>query len=398
MTISLLGISFDFIGMSYYRTSKDAEVGSYAVCETPHGVYLGKIEKIRKPTEKELENPDFETLFPQVIRLATFQDMSYERLAIKKEEEISKETQKQSDALKLDMKILKSYLDLSDNKVLITFTADARVDFRELVKILSGMFHLKVELRQIGPRDSARLIGGIGACGLELCCSKFLRSFEGISINMAKNQLLSLTIPKISGQCGKLMCCLKYEDDAYSRLRPLYPDIGTKIEYNGQTYEVTSENVLSDSITLYNGSNYETFTKEEFERVKKGLPKSDQPVPAGDVNSGVNLSGKGIQDTNSRIQQINRTEEQHRKDVMDAEKKSRNNYNKNNKNRNNNNNNRNSNYNNRNRNNSYNSHSYSNNAKHESSGFIKVSQIADREVLSIKGTVPSKKEKEEDDK
>ncbi len=398
MTVSLLGISFDFIGMSYYRTSKEAEVGSYAVCETPHGVYLGKIEKVRKPTDKELENPEFDTIFPQVIRLATFQDMAFERVASQKEEEISRETQRQSDALKLDMKILKSYLDLSDNKVLITFTADARVDFRELVKILNGMFRLKIELRQIGPRDQARLVGGIGACGLELCCSKFLRSFEGISINMAKNQLLSLTIPKISGQCGKLMCCLKYEDDAYSQLRPLYPDIGTKIEYKGDTYEVTSENVLSDSITLYNGSSYETFTKEEFERVKQGLPKNDEPVFVGDLNSGVNLSGKGIQDTNSRIQQINRSEERHRKEVMDAEKKSRNNNNNNNRNRNkNNNNNRNKNYGNGNRNNNRYGGSYSSNANKHDSGFIPVSQIADREILDLK-PVSSKKDKEEDDK
>ena len=431
--ITLLGIPFDFMGMTYYRTAKDVTIGETVIVETPHGTYPGKVTKVRIPSKEELEKKDFETLFPEILRVATFADLNFARNAITQGEKISKSTQELANNLNLNMKVLKSYLDIDEDKVLVTFTSDARVDFRELVRVLSTTYHLKIELRQIGPRDQAKLVGGIGPCGLPLCCSTFLKTFDGISIAMAKNQLLSINIPKLSGQCGKLMCCLKFEDEAYGKIRPLYPKIGEKFSYNNKNYEVTGLNLLTDTITTYNGDNYESFTKEEYERVKKGLAKSDEnkSLLISDMNSGVDLSGHGIKDTANRIAQIEKNEKRYREEAKDRVTNNRNKNTNQNRNNNNNNNNRNNNQkqsnnknnnqhhhnnnnnNNQNRNNQpnnknnqfnnnrsfngknnhsfnnnnrkNNNHSFNNNNNNKKdSGFIPVSQIADKSVLDFK--------------
>lgn len=396
---TLLGIAFDFMGMTYYRTSKNVEVGNIVIVETPHGTYPGKVLKVRIPTEEEAAKPNFNTVFPEIERIATFSDMDFARKSVLQGEKISKATQQLADQLKLNMKVLKSYLDIDEDKVLVTFTSDARVDFRELVRLLGGTFHLKIELRQIGPRDQAKLVGGLGPCGLPLCCSTFLKSFDGISISMAKNQLLSINIPKLSGQCGKLMCCLKYEDEAYSKLRPLYPKIGEKFDYNNKTYEVTGLNLLIGNITTYNGDSYETFTKEEFERVKKGLSKVDESkMVKGDLNSGVDLSGHGLKDTINRISQIEKNEKKHRDEVKDKfnkpSGKNQKNFNKPNTNGKNGGNPKNGNHSFNGKNshsfnsNHKNNHSYNSNAPKKETGFIPVSELAGNSAFDF---IPVKK-------
>lgn len=397
--ITLLGIPFDFQGLSYYRTDKNIEIGEQVIVKTDHGTYLGTVKKMRVATEEELNSPDFDTTFPSIERIATYSDKALDRVAKQRAIALTKDTQKQANSLNLGMKVLSSYFDCEDNKALITFTSETRVDFRELVKILTGMYRIKIELRQIGPRDQARLVGGIGPCGLPLCCTTFLTSFDGISIAMAKNQLLAINIPKLSGQCGKLMCCLKYEDDAYQKIRPLYPKIGEKFTYNKSQYEVTGLNLLTDTITTYNGENYESFTKEEFERVKKGLTKTDEkPVMYKDINSGVDLSGHGINDTNNRIAQIKRNEERRKEEKernnqqnQRGSGKQNNSQNNNtfqkNKDRNNRPNNQNNRNNNSPRNNQQRKNTFRNNphkSSSSSSGFIPVSQIQDKSVLDVK--------------
>ena len=399
--ITLLGIPFDFQGLSYYRTDKNIEIGEQVIVKTDHGTYLGTVKKMRVATEEELNSPDFDTTFPSIERIATYSDKALDRVAKQRAIALTKDTQKQANSLNLGMKVLSSYFDCEDNKALITFTSETRVDFRELVKILTGMYRIKIELRQIGPRDQARLVGGIGPCGLPLCCTTFLTSFDGISIAMAKNQLLAINIPKLSGQCGKLMCCLKYEDDAYQKIRPLYPKIGEKFTYNKSQYEVTGLNLLTDTITTYNGENYESFTKEEFERVKKGLTKTDEkPVMYKDINSGVDLSGHGINDTNNRIAQIKRNEERRKEEKernnqqnqkgSGKQNNSQNNNtfqkNKDRNNRPNNQNNRNNNSprNNQQRKNTFRNKPHKSSTSSSSSGFIPVSQIQDKSVLDVK--------------
>lgn len=401
--ITLLGIILNFQGLTYFQTDQDIRVGETVVCPTEHGVFLGRVSKMRIATEEESNRADFTILFPPILRVATEQDLQFEEAAKVREKEITKYTQAQSDALNLNMKVLNSYLDVDDDKVLITFTSDARVDFRELVRILNSVFHLKIELRQIGPRDQAKLVGGIGPCGLPLCCSSFLTSFEVISLAMAKNQLLAINIPKLSGQCGKLLCCLNFEDKAYAELRPLFPKIGDKITYLNTEYEVVSLNLLTGNITTYNGENYETFTKEEYERVKKGLSKGTETNLIKDVNSNVNLSGLGVEDTKERFEQIRISEEKRKTDNRQNNNNHQNNNksnNSNNKNKNGNNRNNNQNRQNgntfsstnpsnknnhsKNRNNNYHRDNNFNKPKNNNSGFIPVDQIADKSILDYK--------------
>ena len=132
------------------------------------------------------------------------------------------------------------------------------------MKVLAAKLHCRIELRQIGARDRAKAIGGLGPCGLPLCCSTFLSDFEGISINMAKNQLLALNIAKLSGQCGKLSCCLKYEDSLYTELRVGLPKIGTRVEYHDEQFKITSMNVLTKTIKLENKENIVFVTFDEY--------------------------------------------------------------------------------------------------------------------------------------
>ena len=138
------------------------------------------------------------------------------------------------------------------SKAVFYYTADGRVDFRELLKDLASQLKCRIELKQIGPRDKAKMIGGIGPCGLETCCSKFLNNFDVVSINMAKNQLLALNISKLSGQCGKLMCCLKYEDENYKEMRKGCPKMNEQIDHDGKRYRVTSMNVITQQAKLEN--------------------------------------------------------------------------------------------------------------------------------------------------
>ena len=154
--------------------------------------------------------------------------------------------------LGLDMNLLNAQYTLDRSKILFIYLADQRVDFRELLKHLGARLHCRIELRQIGERDKAKMVGGIGLCGMECCCRRFKNHFDIISINMAKNQMLALNTEKLSGMCGKLMCCLKYEDDDYKALTEGLPKMGSQVEYEGSIYRITAMNVMSDEAKLEN--------------------------------------------------------------------------------------------------------------------------------------------------
>lgn len=154
--------------------------------------------------------------------------------------------------LGLDMHLIHCEYTLDCAKVIFTYVSDERVDFRQLLKDLAHQLHCRIELRQIGPRHKAKMVGGIGNCGMECCCSRFLSDFDTVSINMAKNQLLALNISKLSGQCGKLMCCLRYENDEYTRLRKGLPKINSHVVFEGNKYRIASMNVLQKQVKLEN--------------------------------------------------------------------------------------------------------------------------------------------------
>ena len=253
----------------YFLANYEVNQGELVICNSPRGLELGKITTLIK--EYTLPAEGEEIPFTYIERIASEEDVENFK---KNQDEcltILKSVQEQSDNLALGMKITSTEYTLDRNKLIISFLADNRVDFRDLLKVLASMYHCRIELRQIGSRDKAKMIGGLGTCGLPLCCSTFLNEFDGISITMAKNQMLTLNIPKLSGQCGKLICCLKFEDDFYTEAKKEFPAINTQFKYNGEDYKVNSYNVLTKIVKISSVDNVEFLPLTE---VKKYIKQS----------------------------------------------------------------------------------------------------------------------------
>ncbi len=259
---------------TFGSNSKDFKVDEAVVVETARGIELGYVVSDAKNFEEE---KSFSDLKP-IVRQASHYDLD----SFDKNQEDAIEALKVCAGLvlklKLDMKLISADYTLDRSKIVIIYVSDERVDFRELVKELASALHTRIELRQIGPRDKAKMVGGIGQCGRETCCSKFLNSFDVISINMAKNQLLALNIPKLSGQCGKLMCCLKYENEDYKELKKGCPKMGSQINYNGNRFRVTGLNVLSRQAKLENRDEVHFLPFDEaFKDYKKEVKNNETP-------------------------------------------------------------------------------------------------------------------------
>jgi len=221
----IVGIRFNSGGKTYYFDPKKlkCKVGNYAVVETARGMEFGEVcISPRLVDESLLVSP----LRP-VVRIATDDDIRHNKENILKEDEAFKVCVQKILAHGLDMKLVRAQYTFDNSKLLFYFTSPGRVDFRELVKDLAGVFHIRIELRQIGIRDEARMLGGLGTCGRPLCCSTFLSDFGQVSMKMAKEQNLSLNSTKISGCCGRLMCCLRYEYDVYAEEIRKSPAVGT---------------------------------------------------------------------------------------------------------------------------------------------------------------------------
>ena len=248
----------------------DFRPGDLLVVETAQGTEVGECAGKPLPTDKY---PPRYPLKP-VIRLADFRDRrNYEDNFIYAQEAM-KICQEEVESLGLGMHLLSSSYVLDRSKVLFVYTADQRVDFRELLKRLGARLHCRIELRQIGERDQVKMIGGIGLCGMECCCTRFKTHFDNISINMAKNQQLALNIEKLSGMCGKLMCCLRYENDIYTELTQDLPKVGAHVEYEGEMYRVTSINVIANQARLENMDTYQAITVDELREkaiIRKGI-------------------------------------------------------------------------------------------------------------------------------
>lgn len=236
----------------YFSTNIETlKEGDYVVVETIRGLELGKVETPLQSIDKYKSNLELKP----ILRVATEEDIEMHKENILLSKDAYDICAQEIKNLNLDMRLITAEYTLDRSKILFSYLADDRVDFRELLKVLANRLHCRIELRQIGTRDKAKVVGGIGICGLPLCCSTFLNEFDGISINRAKNQMLSLNIPKLSGHCGKLICCLKYEDDMYTELKENYPRIGTRVMMNGEQFKITSINVLTRQIKLENSEN-----------------------------------------------------------------------------------------------------------------------------------------------
>lgn len=265
MEVSL--IQFKRAGKKYYfePNGLNFKKGDNVVVETIRGIEVGLVVGFDDVNEKDL----LSELKP-VIRIATDKDLEAKENNLREVPEIVITTKDLAKKHNLDMSILDAEYTLDRKRLLIYFEADERVDFRELVKDLSVIYSTRIELRQIGSRDGAKLVGGIGPCGLILCCNTFLGDFDVITIRMAKNQNMSLNPSKISGVCDKLLCCIKYENDAYTHLKEILPDIGEKIKYQNQQHEVRDVNLLKEKVLIVVGDDNERIwlKKDEYERVK----------------------------------------------------------------------------------------------------------------------------------
>lgn len=245
----IVGIGFKDVGKIYWFNPNflSLHVGDKVVVETVRGLELGHVVM----PIREIEDKDFEHELKDIIRIASSKDIKdYNKYEEQAKVDYEK-AKKIIEAQKLDMKTLGCEYTLDGTKLLIYYNAEGRVDFRELVKILASEFKVRIELRQIGPREGAKIVGGIGSCGRELCCKKHIREFDLVTMKMAKDQGMALTANKIAGLCGKLMCCIAYENEAYCEARKNLPSIGdiVKVENLGEG-KVTSVNCLSKKVKI----------------------------------------------------------------------------------------------------------------------------------------------------
>ena len=247
--IKVIGVRFRTAGKIYFfdPVQFDVKRGDHVIVETARGVEYGTV--VCDP--KEVEEDQVIQPLKAVLRVATAKDDEQEKSNKEKEREAFKICLEKIRKHELDMKLIDAEYTFDNNKVLFYFTADGRIDFRELVKDLAAVFKTRIELRQIGVRDETKILGGIGSCGRPLCCHTHLSEFVPVSIKMAKEQNLSLNPTKISGVCGRLMCCLKHEEEIYEELNKSLPNVGDFVNcIDGVRGEVHSVNVLRQLVKV----------------------------------------------------------------------------------------------------------------------------------------------------
>ncbi len=269
----VVSVRFHNSGRSYtFGTSiPDLKNGDKVVVETSQGLELGTCQSAS--TGSDIYPMPRTPLMP-VHRYAGETDIQDFENNLKYAKQAMKICEEEIKDLELGMHLLSADYTLDRAKILFVYQAEQRVDFRELLKRLGSRLRCRIELRQIGERDKAKMVGGIGVCGMECCCARFKSKLDVISINMAKNQLLALNTEKLSGMCGKLMCCLKYEDANYKELTAGLPKMGAHVEYQGVMYRVTSMNVMTNEARLENSESYEVITIDDLREktvVRKGV-------------------------------------------------------------------------------------------------------------------------------
>jgi cell fate regulator YaaT (PSP1 superfamily) len=246
--VTVAGVRFKKAGKIYYfdPAGLPVECGTNVIVETARGIEFGTvISGIKDVPESEIIPP-----LKKIIRIANENDIVQHQENINKKQRALMLCQEKVDKHNLEMKLIDVEYTFDNSKIIFYFTADGRVDFRELVKDLAAIFKMRIELRQIGVRDEAKMVGGIGNCGKGLCCHTWLPEFEPVSIKMAKVQNLSLNPTKISGICGRLMCCLKYENEIYYELRKGMPEVGERIKTIDGMAIVYDSNILENKIKV----------------------------------------------------------------------------------------------------------------------------------------------------
>lgn len=264
IVVTVIGVRFRTAGKIYYFSPSKLQVkkGDHVIVETARGVEYGSVVlSPKKVSDDEIMQP-----LKPVLRIATEADEKAQKKNHEKEKEAFKICKEKIVKHGLAMKLVETEYTFDNNKILFYFTADGRIDFRELVKDLASVFKTRIELRQIGVRDETKILGGIGICGRPLCCHTYLTEFAPVSIKMAKEQNLSLNPTKISGVCGRLMCCLKNEEEAYEELNSKLPNVGDRVEtVDGFRGEVQTVSVLKQMVRVL-------ITTENDEKEVKDYP------------------------------------------------------------------------------------------------------------------------------
>ncbi len=257
----------------YFGTNyDDLNVGDYIVVETVSGLELGTIASAEMPISLYSSS----LALKPILRKPTKKDIDDYNFYVKQSAVALDITATEIKRLNLPMNLLYANYTLDGSKITITYTSDTRVDFRELLHLLAPQLHCRIELHQIANRDKAKLVGGVSICGLPLCCTTFINQFDGISITRAKNQMLTLNIPKLSGPCGKLICCLLYEDDMYTEAKKDYPRIGDKFKINETEYSVEGFNILSRTIKISSPLETKLMPLDDFNNITHKTKKQNE--------------------------------------------------------------------------------------------------------------------------
>ena len=331
--VKIVGIRFRTAGKIYYfdPVDFDLEVPMHVIVETARGVEMGTV--LIPP--KEVEDDKVVQPLKPVIRIATEEDEETSQKNKEKEKEAFKICKEKIIKHGLEMKLVDAEYTFDGNKLLFYFTADGRIDFRELVKDLAAVFRTRIELRQIGVRDETKMMGGIGICGRELCCKSYLSDFVPVSIKMAKEQNLSLNPTKISGVCGRLMCCLKNEQETYEYLNGRLPSVGDMVNTpDGHVGEVKTVSVLRQLVKVV---------------IDNGDEKELREYHVDDLKFKTGSRKKDVKLTEEELRELQALEDEDIEEIEKKEEKPRRQNRRNNNNGNNNNNNRNRNNRNKNR-------------------------------------------------
>lgn len=282
--VNVIGVRFQNAGKLYFFDPGQLwpTPGDFVIVETSRGVEFGEVvTAIHEINDEQLEFP-----LKRVLRIASAQDVQHNRDNKRAEKDAYAICQKKIVEHKLDMKLVSVEYTFDNSKILFYFTANGRVDFRSLVKDLASVFKTRIELRQIGVRDEAKMLGGLGPCGRPICCGAFLGDFQPVSIKMAKEQNLSLNPIKISGVCGRLMCCLKYEQDTYEQTRKRMPRVGREIQTPDGMGTVTELNVIKETVRVRiikgDSSELKDYPLEELQKL---TPESAASKPAAPAES-----------------------------------------------------------------------------------------------------------------
>ena len=284
--VNVIGVRFENAGKLYFFDPGEfwPTPGDYVLVETSRGIEFGEVVT----GIKEIDDSTLQSPLKPVVRIASAEDVQHNKDNKAAEKEAYQVCQKKISEHKLDMKLVSVEYTFDNSKILFYFTANGRVDFRSLVKDLAGVFKTRIELRQIGVRDEAKMLGGLGICGRPICCGAFLGDFQPVSIKMAKEQNLSLNPTKISGVCGRLMCCLKYEQDQYEQTRKKMPKVGKEVITPDGPGVVWDLNVIKETVRVRiqkgDSSELRDYHMDDVQRPGAANVRREEVVEAAEEN------------------------------------------------------------------------------------------------------------------